>query len=162
MGGCVSSHDQSLYGAGAFDLLLEQDGAETSVESTKTLLLEYLAEAAQQTAGVGGLSDETDTGGLERAEGNVGEELGGGGGGQVDTSAVVGGILVAEHVDALLLEELVSTKLEGTLQEVTSSGRAKAGQQSASTLVLDDLLEATNHTAVVCDGVELDTGLDAV
>lgn len=143
------------------NLLLEQDGAETSIEGTDTLRLEHLAEATDQTAGIGGLRDETDTGSLERAESNVGEELGSGGGGQVDTSAVVGGVLVADQVDGLLLEELVSSELEGTLQEVTGGGWAETGQQSAGTLILDDLLEATNETTVVGNGVELDTGLDA-
>lgn len=143
------------------NLLLEQNGAETSVEGTETLLLEHLAETTDQARGVGRLRDKTDTGGLERAEGNVGEELGGTGGGNVDQGAVVGGILVAEQVDGLLLEEFVSSELESTLQEVTGSGGTKAGQQSAGTLLLDDLLEATDHTPVVGSGVELDTGLDA-
>lgn len=147
---------------GPGNLLFEQDGAETSVEGADTLRLQHLAETADQAAGVGGLGDETDTGSLKRAEGDVGEELGGGGGGQVDTSAVVGGVLVADQVDGLLLEELVTTELEGTLQEVTSSGGAETGQQSAGTLILDDLLEAANEAAVVGDGVELNTGLDAV
>lgn len=143
------------------DLLLEQNGTETSVEGTNTLLLQHLAETADKTRGVGGLRDETDTGGLEGAEGNVGEELSGTGGGNVDQGAVVGGSLVAEQVDGLLLEQLVSSKLESALQEVSGSGGAKAGQQSAGTLSLDDLLEATDHTPVVGGGVELDTGLDA-
>lgn len=144
------------------DLLLEQNGAETSVEGTNTLALQHLAETADQTTSVGRLGDETDTGGLKRTEGNVGEELGAGGGGQVDTSAVVGGVLVADQVDGLLLEELVTTELEGTLEEVASGGRAETGQKGTSALILDDLLEATDQTAVVGDGVELDTGLDAV
>lgn len=143
------------------DLLLEQDGAETSVEGTDTLGLEHLAETADQTAGIGGLGDETNTGGLERAEGDVGEELGGGGGSQIDASAVVGGVLIADQVNGLLLEELVTSELEGTLQEVSSSCWAETGQQSAGTLLLDDLLEATDETAVVGNGVELNTGLDA-
>lgn len=143
------------------DLLLEQNGTETSVEGTNTLLLQHLAETTDQTRGVGRLGDETDTGGLKRAKGNVGEELGGTGGGNVDQGAVVGGSLVAEQVDGLLLEEFVTSELESTLQEVTGSGGTEAGQQSASTLLLDDLLEATDHTPVVGSGVELDTGLDA-
>lgn len=143
------------------NLLLEQNGAETSVEGANTLLLQHLAETTDQTRGVGRLGDETNTGGLERAKGNVGEKLGGTGGGDVDQGAVVGGSLVAEQVDGLLLEEFVTSELESTLQEVTGSGGTKAGQQSAGTLLLDDLLEATDHTPVVGGGVELDTGLDA-
>ena len=144
------------------DLLLEENGSETGVESADTLVLQHLAEAADEAAGIGGLGDETDTGSLKRAEGNVGEELGSGGGSEVDGSAVVGGGLKAEQVDALLLEELVTTELEGTLEEVTSEGRADTGEESTCTLVLDDLAEATDHAIVVGGGVELDASLDAV
>lgn len=144
------------------NLLLEQDGAESRVETGETLLLHDTAETAKETAGEGGLGDETNTGGLERAEGNVSHELSAGGRGQVDGGAVVGGSLEAELVDGLLLEELVTAELESTLEEVTSGSRAETSQESASTLILDDLLEATDHTTVVGGRVELDTGLDAV
>lgn len=144
------------------NLLLEQDGAESGVETGDTLLLQDTAETTEETVGEGRLRDETDTGGLERAEGNVGHELSAGGGGEVDSGTVLGSSLEAELVDGLLLEELVTTELEGTLEEVTSGGRAETSQKSASTLGLDDLTEATDHTTVVGGRVELDTGLDAV
>ena len=144
------------------NVLLEEDGTETSVESTDTLVLHHLAEALDETVGIGGVRDETDTGSLKRAEGDISEELGGGGRSEVDGSAVVGGGLEAEQVDALLLEELVTTELEGTLEEVTGEGRADTGKESTGTLAADDLLEATDHAIVVGGGVKLDTGLDAV
>ena len=144
------------------NLLLEQDGTETGVEGTDTLVLQHLGETTNETVGVGRLGDETDTGGLKRAEGNIGEELGKTRRGQVDGSTVLGGGLVAESGDGLLLEELVTAELQGTLQEVTSEGRADTGEKGASTLILDDLAETTDQTAVVGLGVELDTGLDAV
>jgi hypothetical protein len=61
------------------------------------------------------LRDETDTGGFERAEGDIGEEFGGGRRGEVDGGSVIGSGLVAELVDPLLLEELISTELECAL-----------------------------------------------
>jgi hypothetical protein len=142
--------------------LLEENGTETSVESTDTLVLEHLGETTDETVGVGGLRDETDTGSLKRAESDISEELGGTGRGEVDGSAVVGGSLITELVDALLLEELVSTELEGTLEEVTSEGRADTSEESAGALVLDDLAEATDHTTVVLGRVELHAGLDDI
>lgn len=142
--------------------LLEENGSETGVESTDTLVLDNLAEARDETAGVGGLRDETDTGGLKGAEGDIGEELSGSGRGEVDSSSVLGGSLVAESVNPLLLEELVTTELQSTLEEVTGEGRADTSEESTSTLILDNLAETTNETAVVGSGVELDTGLDAV
>ena len=144
------------------DVLLEEDGTETAVESTNALLLGDLGETGDETAGEGGLGDETDTGGLKRAKGEISEELGGGGRGEVDGGAVVGSGLVAEKANGLLLEELVTTELEGTLEEVPGSGGAEASEESASTLVGNNLSEATDHTLVVGDGVQLDPSLDAV
>ena len=141
--------------------LLEQDGTETAVESTDTFSSRDLAEATNQTGGEGGLGDQSNTGGLERAEGDVGEEFGEGGGGKVDGRSVVGGGLYSEEVDGLCLEEFITSELEGTLQEVTCEGRTNAGQESTSTLICDDLSETTDETTVVCDGIELDSGLDA-
>jgi hypothetical protein len=63
-----------------------------------------------------------------------------------------------KNVDALLLEKLIPSELEGALQEVPSTGWAKPGRKSAETFLLDDLFEATNQAAVIGDGVKLDTG----
>lgn len=144
------------------NVLLKEDRAETRVESTDTFGLEDLAEAADQTIGEARCRDKADTGSLKRAEGNGGEELGAGGRDGVDSGTVLAGSLETEKVDRLLLEELVTTKLEGSLDEVTSEGWAEAGQESSGALTLDDLAEAANHTTVVGRRVELDTGLDAV
>ena len=61
-----------------------------------------------------------------------------------------------------MLEELVTSELESTLQEVTGEGWANTSQKSTCTLILDDLSEATDETSVVCDGVKLDSGLDDI
>lgn len=142
-------------------ILLEQDGAETRVEGTNTLVLQDLGETTDETVGKGWVTNKTDTGSLERAEGNVGEELSNTGGSEVDGSAVVGGGLVADQVDGLLLEELITTELEGTLEEVTSSGRTETSPDGAGTLVGNDFPEATDQAGVVLGGVQLYPGLDA-
>lgn len=157
--GDLLENDELGHGVGD---LLEQDGSESRVEGSDALLLEDTAETAEETASEGRLGNETDTGGLEGAESNVGHELGAGRGGEVDSSAVVSSGLVAELVDGLLLEELVTSELEGTLEEVTGSGRTETSQESASTLLLDDLLETADHATVVGSGIELDTGLDNI
>lgn len=143
-------------------VLLEQDGTEARVHGSETLVLQDLGEATDETVGEGGLGDETDTGSLERAEGDVGEELSSGSRGEVHGSAVVGGSLVSELVDALLLEELVSTELEGALKEVSGEGRTETGQERAGTLIGNDLPEATDEALVVGNGIELYPGLDAM
>ncbi len=57
-------------------LLLEQDRTKTSVERANTLVLQHLAESTDEAIGICWLGNETDTGGLKRAEGDVGEEFG--------------------------------------------------------------------------------------
>jgi hypothetical protein len=143
-------------------LLLEQDGAETSVEGTNTLVFQHLAEATDKTVGIGRLRDETDSSSLKRAEGDVCEEFGKGGRSQVDSCAVIGGGLISKEVDGLLLEQLISSKLESTLQEVSRSSRAKSSQKCSSAFICDDLSDAAEKTSVVRDGIELDSCLDAV
>jgi hypothetical protein len=143
------------------NVLLEEDGAETRVESTNALVLENLAETTNQTVGEARGRDEPDASSLERAESNGGEELGTGGRDGVDGTTVPAGRFEAEKVDGLLLEKLVTAKLEGPLDEITSKGRAEAGQEGTGTFGLDDLAEAANHATVVGSRVELDLGLDA-
>ena len=93
---------------------------------------------------------------------DISNEFGGGGRGKVNTSAVLGSGLGSEEVDVLLLEELITTELEGTLEEVTGKGRTGTGKESGGTLVLDDLAETADHALVIGNRVELDTGLDAI
>lgn len=143
------------------NILLEENGTETGVESTDTLVLQDLAEPTDKTVGEGGLRDETDTGGFERAQSDVGKEFTKSGGSEVDGGTVVDGILITKQIDALLLEELVSTELEGALEEVTGGGGTETGPDGSGTLVSNDLPKATDEAAVVGYGVELDSRLDA-
>jgi len=144
------------------DVLLEQDGAKASVECTNTLILQHLAKATDKAIGICRLRDETDTCSLKRAQGNIGEELSESRGGEVDSRAVVGGSLVSEVVDRLLLEQLIASELECTLEEVSSGSGTKASCERADTLLCDHLSETTEEALVVCDGVELNSCLDAV
>lgn len=62
----------------------------------------------------------------------------------------------------MLLEELVTSELEGALEEVAGEGWSGTGEECAGALFLDDLAEATDEAAVVGEGVELDSGLDDI
>jgi hypothetical protein len=108
----ASSHlPPSLHMEGSWielHLLLEQDGTETSVESSETLVLQHLTESTNKSTGVCRLGNETNTGGLERAESNISEEFCAGRGDEVDGDTVVGGRLVANEIDGLLLEEFIT------------------------------------------------------
>ena len=140
--------------------LFEQNRPEAGVECSDPLLARDLAKPANEPVREGGLGNEADPRRLERAQSDIGEELGQGGRGQVDGGAVVGGGLVAQVVDALLLEELVSSELEGALQKIPRGGGAEAGQKCAGAFSCDDLAEATDHAFVVGDGIELYSCLD--
>jgi hypothetical protein len=144
------------------NLLLEQDRTEAGIESTDTLVLQHLAEASNQAVGIGGLRHETDTGGLKRAQGDISEELGEGGRGEVDGGTVLTGSLVSEDVNGLLLEQLITSELESALKEVSCCGRTETSQECAGTVLSNSLAETSNEALVVGGGVELYSGLDAV
>ena len=61
----------------------------------------------------------------------------------------------------MLLEEFITSELECALEEITSSSRTETSQESTGTFLCDDLSESTNETFVICDGIELDSCLDA-
>lgn len=88
--------------------LLEQDGSESSVESSNTLFPCDPGETGQKSVGKARLGDESDSSGLERAESNVGKELGNGGSSEVDGSSVFTGRVDSDLVDGDLFPELVS------------------------------------------------------
>jgi len=143
-------------------LLLEQNRTEAGVESTDTLVLHHLAESSNKTIGICWLGNETDTCGLKRAERNISEEFCECGGGEVNGCAVVGSGLVSDHVDGLLFEKFITSKLESTLEEITGSGRTETCQESTSTFLCNDLSESANEALVICDWVELYSSLDAI
>jgi hypothetical protein len=91
-GGGLLVHDELGHGVRN---LLEEDGSESGVESSDTLVLEDLSETAQKTGSELRLRDETDTGRLERAQSDVGEELSERGGSEVNGGLVLLGVLVA-------------------------------------------------------------------
>ena len=144
------------------NVLLEEDRTKARVESTNALVLEDFAETTNQSVSEARCRDETDTGSLERAESNGGEELSARGRNGVDGSTVLAGLFETKNVDGLLLEKFITAKFEGSLNEVTSKGWAEASQESTGALVLDNLTETANHTTVVGSGVELNLRLDAV
>jgi hypothetical protein len=61
-----------------------------------------------------------------------------------------------------LLEEFISSKLECSLEEVTSESWANASPDSTETFLSNDFSESTYETTVVLDRVELYSGLDTI
>lgn len=84
---------------GGLCLLFQEDRTETRVESANSLILEDFSEPTYKTSSKTGLGNETDTSSLERAESDISEELSESRRGEVDSSSVLGGSLVAKVVD---------------------------------------------------------------
>ena len=66
-----------------------------------------------------------------------------------------------KDINTLLFEKLVTSKLEGSLEEVSGSGWPESGKEGSSTFGSNDLAETTNHALIVNGWLELDTSLDA-
>jgi len=140
--------------------LLEEDGEESGVEALDdTVVADDLGERGDETAGVGGVGNQSDAGGLTGAEEDISDELGTGGSGQVDREAKVPGALNANGLGHVDLEELNASEFEESLDEVSDGGGTETGSEGSNTLLGDDLAESADHTLVVLDGVELNAGL---
>jgi hypothetical protein len=142
--------------------LLEEDGAETGVESEETIGGNVLGHASTETLGEGRVGDGADADSFEGAQEDVGDELGAGSGDKIDTVAVVPGFAFTNSLRDVDLEEFNPTEFEPALDEVASSGSAEARGQGPGAFGRDDLTETSNHTLVVSDRVELDASLDDV
>ena len=153
--------NSQLHKRRSINLLLQQDGAESGVEGTNTFILQDLAETTNKTIGECGLRNETDTGSLKRTKGNIGEELGGSSRSEIDCSTVVGSGFKTELVDALCLEEFVSSELKGTLEEIPGECRSDTSPDGTEAFCSDYLPKSTDEASVVLDGVELYPSLDA-
>eukprot|EP00321_Phaeocystis_globosa_P016499 CAMPEP_0118830862 /NCGR_PEP_ID=MMETSP1162-20130426/28249_1 /TAXON_ID=33656 /ORGANISM="Phaeocystis Sp, Strain CCMP2710" /LENGTH=371 /DNA_ID=CAMNT_0006762231 /DNA_START=145 /DNA_END=1257 /DNA_ORIENTATION=- len=143
--------------------LLEEDGDEAGVEGVDEAVLGHqLGRGADHALRVVGLRHEANAARLVRAEEDVGDELGDGGGEEVDARLVLPGLLLAQHLREVDLEELDAAELEPALNEVALRSRPEAGQKRARALLRDDRLEAANKTGVVLDRVKLDPRLHDV
>ena len=86
---------------------------------------------------------------LERAERDVGEELGGCRTSEPNEALVVGTGLLAGKVHVLVLEDLVETVLEHALERVADEGRAKALPEPAAALLSGDGADTREETLVL-------------
>lgn len=163
--------------------LLEQDRTETSVETGNTFFPCDSGEATGETVGERGLGDESDSGGFERAKGDVGEEFGDAGRSEVDCLTVLSGRVDADGVDGDLFPEFVTARgalaraialwwhsggdpdlpseLQGSLDGVSEDGGTETGQQRTGTFSRDNLSETTDHSLPdVVSHMPYDSGRD--
>ena len=99
--------------------------------------------------GTGRARLDLDLGHLQRAEGDVGKELGRGGARAPDEALVLGGRLLAGHVHVGVLEVLVEAVLKETLERVTDERRADALPQSLHALLGEDRPERGKNPLVL-------------
>lgn len=102
--------------------LLEEDGTETGVETHNTISGEHASSTSTETLGEGGVGNGADTNGLKRAEEEISDELSHGRGGKIDGGTVVPSLLLTHALGEVHLEKLNTTKLEPTLNEISSGG----------------------------------------
>ncbi len=113
-------------------------------------------EAGGEGASRGGLDLDLDH--LHGAEGNVGEDLGGGGTSEVDETTVLVGVLLTSHVGVEILEVLVEAELEAALEGVTNEGGSPTLHEGHATFLSSNSLDGANETLVL-GGVDLHVAL---
>ena len=116
----------------------------------------HLAEGSEHGdgEGTGRARLDLDLGHLQRAKGDVGEELSRSRARQPDRTLVLAGGLLASHVHVEVLEVLVETVLEETLEGVADEGGAETLPETLATLLSDDGPETADKTLVL-GGVDL-------
>jgi hypothetical protein len=143
--------------------LLEEDGDEAGVETLdETIGGDNLGHGGDEAGGELGVGDEADTGGFEGAQEEIGDELSGSGGTEVDEGAVSPSGFFTHASGGVDLEEFDTTELEEALEHVAGSSGADTSGEGTDTFFGNDLLEATDHTLVVLLGLELHASLDDV
>ena len=110
----------------------------------------HLAERGEHGDGEGarGARLDLDLSHLERAERDVGEDLGARGAREPDGGLVLGSQLLPGEVHVRVLEELVEAVLEHALERVADEGRAEALPEALGALLREDRAE-TGEKALV-------------
>ena len=96
-------------------------------------MCDELRETSTETLGEGRVGDGADADGFERAEEEVGNELGHGGGGEVDGSFVLPSGPFADGFGDVDLEEFDTSEFEPALDEVSGEGGAHTSGEGHGT-----------------------------
>lgn len=127
----------------------ERDEGAEGVASLN-LGLAHLLERRAESGGERALGRrlDLDFGHLKRAQRNISEDLRGRGTREPDERLVLLRVLLAGQVTVRVLEDLVETVLEHTLERVADEGRAEAFPDTGGTLLSDEGLEARGEALV--------------
>ena len=125
--------------------LATPERGETLVETTDTLGINdtghSLAKSGGESALLGVRGLNTDLHGLPGAQGHVGDHLSRGGGREPQQILVGHGVLCASCLHEGVLEHLIQTKLEQSLQGVSNQGGSPSKSQSADSILCRNLSE---------------------
>lgn len=130
-----------------------------SVVPRNTLRFYKLCEPICQTPSKTRLSLDANFDGLHGAESNVCNYFGRCRTSKVYQSFVLGCILCSNLVRIELLEELVKSKLAGTLSTVTKQGRHPPPEEPSRSLLLEQNSKTRRDILVLC-GVDLKFGIE--
>lgn len=107
------------------------------------------------------MRDESDSAGFVGAKEAIGDSLSNGGRSKVDLVSVFPGVLISPFLAEVSLEELDSTELEPSLDEVSLAGGSETSEESTSTFGGSNVSTAGKETGVGL-GVKLDSGLNNI
>lgn len=127
--------------------LATPERSETLVESSQAFLGDDLGHTFTKSGGegaglgVGGL--DADLNGLPGAQSHIGDDLSGSRGREPQEILVVLGVLGTSSLHKGVLEDLIETELEETLQRVSDQGGAPAEEHAADSILSGDLTEGS-------------------
>lgn len=142
------------------DLARPEGDERTEGVASLNLRLAHFREGSAEGRGerTGGAGLDLDLGHLERAEGNISEDLGGGRTGKPDSWFVLVGELLAGGIHIEILEDLVQAVFEHALERVSDERGSETFPETDGSLLLGEERDGRTQTLVFC-GVDLASAL---
>jgi len=152
--------EEEELGHGVGDLTRPERNDRAEGEASLGAHLPHLGGSRAESDGEGtlGRSLDLDLDHFHGAKSNVSEDLSRSGTSKVDQTTVVVSVLLTSQVRVEVLEVLVETELEHTLERVTNSSGSPTLPDGGTTLLSNDGLDGTQETLVLA-GVDLHVAL---
>lgn len=139
--------------------LATPERSETLVESTEAFLSNDLghsfAKSSGEGAGLGVSGLDADLNGLPGAQSQIGDDLSGSGSREPQEILVVLSVLGSSSLHKGVLEDLIETELEETLERVSDQGGAPAEEHSANTILSSNLTDRSLDSDLYSKSVKI-------